>query len=214
MFVDFTLNLQYEAYLHTYQYHIWTISTTTLPPKTQLLFDSKTGNNMIPLIQLRHASTVTFRSYVVFQAKMLHQFGGSLPLQSFPGPKTCLKDRFNQTRTWRLKEISLLTYWYTLGLVGGFKKENYYFASPGFWHATRADPILIVLGWHWSHSICFKIAKAVGHALPRSQAATAAPYVVTFGRRSYTFKSDKNFMDICHAKPMPPQSKNHNERVW
>ena len=64
-------------------------------------------------------------------------------------------------------------------VLGGLKKENYllfkYFASPSFWHATRADPILIVLGWHWSHSICFKIAKAVGHALPRSQAATAAP---------------------------------------
>lgn len=75
------------------------------------------------------------------------------------------------------KFVDVLVYTWISGWFQ--KKENYlwfkYFASPSFWHATRADPILIVLGWHWSHSICFKIAKAVGHALPRSQAATAAP---------------------------------------
>ena len=127
MFVDFTLNLQYESiwtiYISYINYNYFNQYTSTQNPAS---FWFKIRQSHDTQLQLQHASAaVTFvRSWAaVFQAKMLHQFGGSLPLQSFPGPKTCLKDGFNQNRTWRLKEISLLRYTVYSWIGGWFEKK-------------------------------------------------------------------------------------------
>lgn len=106
-------------YLHTY--HISTISATQ--PKTQNPFDSNSTPACLrcdfQVVGGLPGQNVALIWWLAATAKLSW---------------SCLKDRFNQKRTWRLKEISLLTYWVV------WKKKTIYYSNISHHRASGMPP--------------------------------------------------------------------------